>query len=153
MDRQPPSQQQQRFGSSPAARPAGDSPRDVPLSALSLGGNQLRQPNGRPPPSPLHACNNSSGGGFPPNSHRTPRLDLSAATGADICVRSPMSGAGSARHRGSGGRSARAPVLALELLSPAFGLDRESLRRGEAAGAGPAEVARQRAASGLGMPA
>lgn len=127
----------------------------MPLSALSLGGIQLRQPNGRPPPSPLHAGNNTSGGGggFPPNSHRTPRLDLSAATGADICVPSPMSGAGSARHRGSGGRSARAPVLALELLSPAFGLDKESLRRGEAAGAGPAEVARQRAVSGLGVPA
>jgi hypothetical protein len=76
-----------------------------------------------------------------------PRLDLAPASGAELGVRSPGSGTGSARHR-SGRGSARAPVIALELLSQAFGLDRDALSRGEAAGMGPADVARQRAAAG-----
>lgn len=76
-----------------------------------------------------------------------PRLDLASASGADLGVRSPGSGTGSTRLR-SGRGSARAPVIALELLSQAFGLDRDALSRGEAAGMGPADVARQRAAAG-----
>jgi hypothetical protein len=76
-----------------------------------------------------------------------PRLDLASASGAELGVRSPGSGTGSARHR-SGRGSARAPVIALEVLSQAFGLDRDALSRGEAAGMGPADVARQRAAAG-----
>lgn len=82
------------------------------------------------------------------------RLDLAAARPP---MRSPAghssargSGRSSARHRSG---SHRAPALSVDLLSSAFAIDKDTLRQGEHAGAGPASVARQRAAAGLGVPA
>lgn len=94
---------------------------------------------------------NGNGGASTSQSSATAalRLDLAAARPPLPSPAGHGSARSSGRHRSG---SHRGPALSVDLLSSAFAIDKDTLRQGEQSGAGPASVARQRAAAGLGVP-